>query len=92
LDGLHAQNVVVVGGSGYVGRQICRVAVSRGHNVSSVNARGKPTSLEASDRQWADKVNWVQADVFHPDQWKHVITPGTVVVSSVGALGSAATM
>lgn len=82
--------VVVIGGSGYVGRQICQQAVVRGHFVTSVNLRGKPAALE--NEEWADKVTWLKADVFKPDEWDAVISADTTVVASVGALGSAETM
>lgn len=84
------KKVVVVGGSGYVGRRVCSEAWSRGHSVTSVNARGKPSGLE--NEPWADKVTWHKADVFNTDSWKDVIDEDTVVVSAVGALGNAATM
>ena len=84
------QKIVVIGGSGYVGSEICRLAVAGGDRVTSVNARGRPAKLQAAP--WADKVRWVKADVFGVDQWRHEVDANTVVVSSVGALGSSAVM
>ena len=82
--------MVVLGGSGYVGSNICREAVSRGHTVTSVNVRGKPDAF--AGEAWAAKVTWVKASVFEPESWQDTVDDKTVVVSSIGVLGNAATM
>eukprot|EP00735_Rhodelphis_limneticus_P006531 TRINITY_DN18947_c0_g1::TRINITY_DN18947_c0_g1_i1::g.21600::m.21600 TRINITY_DN18947_c0_g1::TRINITY_DN18947_c0_g1_i1::g.21600 ORF type:complete len:269 (-),score=33.91,sp/Q9FVR6/Y1222_ARATH/36.50/2e-45,NAD_binding_10/PF13460.1/2e-18,Epimerase/PF01370.16/3e-09,NmrA/PF05368.8/1.1e-08,3Beta_HSD/PF01073.14/3.2e-05,3Beta_HSD/PF01073.14/9.6e+02,NAD_binding_4/PF07993.7/20,NAD_binding_4/PF07993.7/0.5,RmlD_sub_bind/PF04321.12/0.4,RmlD_sub_bind/PF04321.12/1.7e+02,RmlD_sub_bind/PF04321.12/3.6e+02,Polysacc_sy len=53
------KKILVVGGSGYVGSHICKEAVRRGLQVSSLNRSGKPQGLGS----WADQVEWVKGDI-----------------------------
>lgn len=49
------RSLLVVGGSGYLGREVCRKAVSNGWNVVSLSRRGanpEPDSAELSKVTW----------------------------------------
>ncbi|WP_418285152.1 SDR family oxidoreductase [Halorubrum sp. DTA46] len=72
--------LLVVGGSGFIGREICRLAVRDGHDVRSVSRRGRPPT----DAPWADAVSWTSADLFRPDAWRDRLVGVDVVVHSVG--------
>lgn len=74
--------LLVVGGSGFVGREVCRLAVRDGHGVRSVSRRGRPDV----DAPWADRVSWTSADVFRPNAWRDRLAGVDAVVHSVGTL------
>lgn len=87
------KDIVVMGGSGFVGRNICREAVLRGHRVTSVNPRGRPTNFSFADENlWACNVKWVKASAFEEAKWASEVKEGSVVISSMGKLGSSAVM
>ena len=74
--------LLVVGGSGFIGRAICRQALAAGHEVRSVSRGGRPADL-ATD-QWADDVEWTSADLFAPHAWRDRLRGVDGVVHSVG--------
>ncbi len=66
--------IAVYGGSGFVGRRICKTLVQGGHDVISISNSGKPPTyycnvddvdLEGGEKAWAEKVDWIS----------HCITP-----------------
>jgi len=78
-------NVVVLGGSGFVGSRICEMLVNSGAAVTSISRSGGPS---AGAGPWAKQVNWVKGDVLTADLPK--LLQGTeAVVSAIGAIGSA---
>jgi len=79
--------LLVVGGSGFIGRSICRIAVREGHEVRSVSRSGRP----AVDAPWTDEVSWTSADLFRPDAWRDRLDGVDAVVHSVGIISEAAT-
>lgn len=74
--------LLVVGGSGFIGREVCRLAVRDGHDVRSVSRGGRP----AIDAPWADAVSWTSADLFRPDAWRSRLDGADAVVHAVGAI------
>ncbi len=74
--------LLVVGGSGFIGRDVCRFAVRDGHEVRSLSRSGRP----AVDGDWADAVAWTSADVFRPNAWRGRLAGVDAVVHSVGTL------
>ncbi|KAG0279054.1 hypothetical protein BGZ95_002410 [Linnemannia exigua] len=87
-----AKKLLVVGGTGGVGFQVCKVAVARGWDVTSLSRRGKPTLTEANQKDfvapqgWAHKVNWAQGDSLNPSTYKDEISGTNAVVHTVGLL------
>ncbi|QUO46726.1 NAD-dependent epimerase/dehydratase family protein [Halorubrum ruber] len=79
--------LLVVGGSGFIGRDVCRFAVRDGHEVRSVSRSGRPDVDEA----WADAVSWTSADLFRPNAWRDRLDGVDAVVHSVGTLTEAPT-
>lgn len=55
--------MVVFGGNGFVGRNVCQAAVRLGAEVVSVSRSGAPGR---ADKKWADGVRWVKGDIFKP--------------------------
>ncbi|KAF9544520.1 hypothetical protein EC957_011916 [Mortierella hygrophila] len=87
-----AKKLLVVGGTGGVGFQVCKVAVARGWDVTSLSRRGKPTLTETNQKDfvapqgWTHKVNWAQGDSLNPSTYKEVIAGTDSVVHTVGLL------
>ena len=73
--------LLVVGGSGFIGRAICRRAVAAGHEVRSVSRSGRP---EDAAGRWVDDVDWTSADLFSPHVWRDRLRGVDAVVHSVG--------
>jgi len=73
--------LLVVGGSGFIGRAICRQAVAAGHEVRSVSRGGRP---ETASGRWAERVEWTSADLFSPHAWRDRLRGVDAVVHSVG--------
>ncbi|SFR48763.1 MULTISPECIES: NAD-dependent epimerase/dehydratase family protein [Halorubrum] len=74
--------LLVVGGSGFIGRGVCRFAVRDDHEVRSVSRGGRPDV----DAEWADAVSWTSADLFRPNAWRDRLDGVDAVVHSVGTL------
>jgi uncharacterized protein YbjT (DUF2867 family) len=77
--------LLVVGGSGFIGRHVCRVAARDGHAVRSVSRRGRPDA----EGDWADAVSWTSADLFRPNAWRDRLDGVDAVVHAVGTLTEA---
>jgi len=76
--------VLVTGGNGFVGREVCRLAAKRGHDVVSVARSGRPAFETTTDPSWADRVQWVAASVFEPRRWRRYLNECDGVVHSIG--------
>lgn len=76
--------LLVFGGSGFLGREICRIARAMGHQVISISRSGRPDL----DEPWVEGVQWVQADVFEPDRWSPHLRGVEAVVDCMGEPGS----
>lgn len=72
--------LLVTGGNGLIGAEVCRVAVAEGHEVVGMGRSGRPAIAEP----WADRVHWLAADVFRPDDWAGHLAGCDAVVHCVG--------
>jgi uncharacterized protein YbjT (DUF2867 family) len=79
-----AETLLVLGGSGFIGREICRRAIADGHTVISVSRSGRPNT----DARWTDDVQWVTADVFAPNEWREHLSDATAVVHSIAYISA----
>ena len=78
------KKVIVFGGNGYVGQNVCQYALGRGAQVISINRSGRPSSAG----HWASEVTWIRGDIFRGDEWRDHLRGATGVVSCVGAFGN----
>ncbi|XP_052205085.1 uncharacterized protein At1g32220, chloroplastic-like [Diospyros lotus] len=76
--------LLVLGGSGFVGSHVCREAVMRGLNVSSLSRSGRPSLYKS----WANNVFWHQGNLLSTDSLKNALNGVTCVISCVGGFGS----
>ncbi|KAJ1636872.1 hypothetical protein T492DRAFT_956830 [Pavlovales sp. CCMP2436] len=77
------RSVLVLGGSGYVGREVCRNAVQQGYRVTSLSRRGvnpEPNSAELAE------VNWVAGDATDPAVIKQLAGRADAAVHAIGLL------
>ncbi|KAF9344181.1 hypothetical protein BGX26_004693 [Mortierella sp. AD094] len=87
-----SKKLLVVGGTGGVGFQVCKLAVARGWDVTSLSRRGKPTLTETNKNDfiapqgWATRVNWAQGDSLEPSSYQDAIKGTNAIVHTVGLL------
>lgn len=74
------KKLLVTGGSGFIGTQVCRLAVQQGFDVVSVSRSGRPTN----PADWMEHVTWVAADLFKVSTWQHHLADCDAVVHCVG--------
>lgn len=63
--------LLIFGGSGFIGRNICQKAIEQGYHVYSISKHGKPSINE----KWIEHANmtWIASDVVTHDTWQHDI-------------------
>jgi len=86
---VEGKRLLVLGGNGYVGSQVARLAVDRGWSVTSLSRRGQkpddgPLGLFADAR--LDKVRWVAGDATDPATIQALIAEHDAVVHAIGLL------
>ncbi|WP_103026407.1 NAD-dependent epimerase/dehydratase family protein [Salinibacter altiplanensis] len=77
--------LVVPGGNGFIGTEICRVAVQNGHEVAAFGRTGRP-ALTPARHPWVQDVTWRAADVFAPDTWRDLLQDADAVVHTIATL------
>ncbi len=76
--------VVVFGGNGFVGSNVCKALVGMGIKVAAINRSGAPREKE----DWMSGVDYISADVFEPQTWRTVLHGAVGVVAAIGAFGN----
>lgn len=77
--------LVVPGGNGFIGTEICRVAIQNGHEVAAFGRRGRPP-LTPARHPWTQEVEWRAANVFEPDTWRDLLDGADAVTHCVGTI------
>ncbi|KAL2634680.1 hypothetical protein R1flu_006159 [Riccia fluitans] len=80
---VRTEKILVLGGSGFVGSEICKQAVKRDIEVVSISRSGRPSISQP----WVDKVLWISGDVFMTD-WYSALSGCTAVISTLGGFGT----
>ena len=79
------KRLCVLGGSGYVGREVCKRAVERGWEVASLSRRGEnPLPGDAA----LDCVEWISGDAADAKDVQQFVKDADAVVHAVGWLSS----
>ncbi|KAI3537919.1 NAD dependent epimerase/dehydratase [Colletotrichum acutatum] len=85
-----AKKLVVCGGNGFLGSRICKYAVARGWDVTSISRSGEPkwsaVTSSPSPPQWSHKVSWERADMLSPVTYAPLLKGADFVVHSMGIL------
>ena len=74
--------LLVTGGNGFIGQEVCRIAVGDGHQVISIARSGRP-EISAP---WTDEVEWVAANVLEPETWRDHLAGCDAVIHCVGII------
>lgn len=81
------QRILVVGGNGFVGSAVCRAALARGMQVTSISSSGKPyTTPKGHTPAWTSKVDWQRGNALQPESYAHLMPGVTAVVHTLGTL------
>jgi len=84
------RKIVVCGGNGFLGSRICKSAVARGWDVTSISRSGEPTwaSVTSSPQPppWSKSVSWEKADILKPSTYTPLLKEADAVVHSMGIL------
>ncbi|KFA68826.1 hypothetical protein S40285_01131 [Stachybotrys chlorohalonatus IBT 40285] len=85
-----AKRLVVCGGNGFLGSRICKYAVARGWDVTSISRSGQPqwdtVTSSASPPAWAHRVAWERGDILRPTTYAPLLKGVDYVVHSMGIL------
>ncbi|RYP38053.1 hypothetical protein DL768_010819 [Monosporascus sp. mg162] len=85
-----AKRIVVCGGNGFLGSRICKSAISRGWDVTSISRSGEPkwntVTSSSTPPSWAHKVTWERANILRPATYAPLLKGADYVVHSMGIL------
>ncbi|RYP65282.1 hypothetical protein DL769_006361 [Monosporascus sp. CRB-8-3] len=84
------KRIVVCGGNGFLGSRICKSAISRGWDVTSISRSGEPkwntVTSSSAPPSWAHKVTWERANILRPATYAPLLKGADYVVHSMGIL------
>ncbi|KAH9935003.1 NAD(P)-binding protein [Fomitopsis serialis] len=79
--------ILVVGGNGFLGSAVCKAALARGMQVTSISSSGSPFKTpKGHSPAWVSKVDWQAADALKPATYSHLLPSVTAVVHTLGTL------
>lgn len=76
------KKIVVTGGNGFIGSEVCRRALAAGYATVGVARGGRPDGAGA----WAERVEWIAADVLQPEAWRGALDGATAIVHCIGII------
>ncbi|KAI6150431.1 hypothetical protein BKA82DRAFT_993276 [Pisolithus tinctorius] len=81
------QKILVVGGNGFIGSAVCRAALARGIQVTSISSSGRPyRTPKGHAPAWVSKVEWRKADALVPETYADLLPNVDGVVHTIGIL------
>ncbi|KAJ7063361.1 mitochondrial protein [Mycena amicta] len=79
--------VVVVGGNGFIGSAICRLALAQGFQVTSISTSGRPYQTpKGHTPAWTAQVDWQKGDALQPETLASHLDGASGVVHTLGIL------
>ncbi|RYO74127.1 hypothetical protein DL762_010553 [Monosporascus cannonballus] len=85
-----AKRIVICGGNGFLGSRMCKSAISRGWDVTSISRSGEPrwntVTSSSTPPSWAHKVTWERANILRPATYAPLLKGADYVVHSMGIL------
>jgi len=82
-----ARKILVVGGSGFIGSAVCKAALARGMQVTSISSSGRPyRTPKGHTPAWVSKVEWRKADALLPETYLELLPGVNAVVHTLGTL------
>ncbi|KAF8077897.1 hypothetical protein FPV67DRAFT_1403362 [Lyophyllum atratum] len=81
------QKILVVGGNGFIGSAVCKAALAKGIQVTSVSSSGRPyRTAKGHTPAWASKVDWQKGDALQPETFAHLFPEVGGIVHTLGTL------
>ncbi|KAF9013869.1 mitochondrial protein [Cyathus striatus] len=81
------RRILVVGGNGFIGSAVCRAALARGMQVTSISSSGQPyRTPKGHTPAWVSKVDWQKGDALSPQSFAHLFPQVGGVVHTLGTL------
>lgn len=81
------QSILVVGGNGFLGSAVCRRALAKGLDVTSISSSGQPfRTPKGHVPGWTNKVKWHAASALEPSSYAPLLNGKTAVVHTLGVL------
>ena len=77
------EHIIVTGGNGFVGREICKLLNAKGWPVVSISRKGMPASINANDYPL---VTWASADVFNTETWDRYTDNCFAIIHCIGII------
>lgn len=79
------KKVAVIGGTGFLGIEVCKAALEEGFRVVSISRTGQPTN-QNDDFTQAMPIDFLALDIFQAERLKETISTCDVVIDLVGIL------
>ncbi|KIJ69272.1 hypothetical protein HYDPIDRAFT_105883 [Hydnomerulius pinastri MD-312] len=81
------QKILVVGGNGFIGSAVCKAAIARGMQVTSISSSGRAyRTPKGHTPTWTSKVEWRKADALLPETYSDLLPGVNAVVHTLGTL------
>ncbi|KAI0054135.1 mitochondrial protein [Auriscalpium vulgare] len=81
------QRLLVVGGNGFIGSAVCKAALAKGYQVTSLSSSGQPfRTPKGHSPTWTAKVEWHAGDALRPETYAHLLPGASAVVHTLGTL------
>ncbi|KAF9227664.1 mitochondrial protein [Gyrodon lividus] len=81
------RKILVVGGNGFIGSAVCKAALTRGMQVTSISSSGRPyRTPKGHTPAWVSKVEWRKADALLPETYIELLPGVNAVVHTLGTL------
>jgi nucleoside-diphosphate-sugar epimerase len=82
-----SRRILVVGGNGFIGSAVCKAALGKGFEVTSISSSGRPyTTPKGHSPAWTSQVDWQRGDALQPDTYSHLLPKMYGVVHTIGTL------
>lgn len=82
-----ARKILVIGGNGFLGSAVCKAALARGMQVTSISSSGTPyTTPKGHSPAWTSKVEWQAGDALELSSYAHILHGKDAVVHTLGTL------
>ncbi|MFO8100126.1 MAG: NAD(P)-dependent oxidoreductase [Salinibacter sp.] len=77
--------LVVPGGNGFIGSEICRIAARNGLEVAAFGRTGRP-NLSPAQHPWVSEVEWRAADALEPETYRDLLEGADALIHSVATI------
>jgi len=77
------RRLLVIGGNGFVGREVCKYAVQNGFQVTSLSRRGE---CPLPEDEWLSQVKWMAGDALDKATVQRFVAGADAVVHTIGLL------